>query len=113
MRREAGFTLVEVLVAIAILALVLTSFMGTRTRSMADALDARNWRLARMATVDRNILRLGAYELGFTDTPVRVVLDEAIELARRFGDEPSPGFVNGVLDAVAHETRPGREDPPS
>jgi hypothetical protein len=54
-----------------------------------------------MATVDRNVLRLGIYELTRTDTPVSVVLDEAIQLARRFGGESSPGFVNGVLDAVA------------
>ena len=62
---------------------------------------ARNWRLSRMAMVDRNILRLAAFELVHTETPASVVLDEAIELARRFGDEPSPAFVNGVLDSVA------------
>jgi len=60
-----------------------------------------NWRLSRMAAVDRNILRIGAYELSHTDTPARIVLDEAIELARRFGDDPSPAFVNGILDAVS------------
>ena len=69
---------------------------------------ARNWRLERMAVVDRNLLRLGAWELAFTDTPVEVVLDEAVRLAKRFGDDPSPGFVNGVLDAVARELRGGR-----
>jgi transcription termination factor NusB len=52
--------------------------------------------------VDRNVLRIAAYELLRTDTPTSVILDQAIELARRFGDEPSPAFVNGVLDAVAH-----------
>jgi len=77
-----------------------------------DALDAeiaahaRNWRVDRMAAVDRNVLRLGAYELLHTDTPARVVLDEAVELARDFGAERSPAFVNGVLDAIAKE-RPG------
>jgi len=76
-----------------------------------DALDtvlarhARNWRIDRMAAVDRNILRLATYELMHTETPASVVLDEAIELARRFGDDPSPGFVNGVLDAVARAVR--------
>jgi len=73
-------------------------------RAELDALlaeHATNWRISRMATVDRNILRIGAYELTRSETPVRVVLDEAIELARRFGDDPSPAFVNGVLDAVA------------
>ena len=54
-----------------------------------------------MAAVDRNILRLGVYELRFTDTPAPVILDESIELARRFSLDPSPAFVNGILDAVA------------
>ena len=77
------------------------------------AAQARNWRLTRMAAVDRNVLRLATYELVATDTPVSVVLDEAVELARRFGDDPSPGFVNGVLDAVARalavpDGEPGR-----
>src|SRR5437588_2832235 len=62
---------------------------------------AENWRLPRMAAVDRNVLRLGAYELLFTpETPPRVVLDEAIELARRYGSADSPAFVNGVLDRL-------------
>lgn len=61
---------------------------------------ADNWRLSRMAVVDRLVLRLGVYELLAAETPAAVVIDEAIELARTFGDEPSPRFVNGVLDAV-------------
>jgi N utilization substance protein B len=62
---------------------------------------AQNWRLSRMAAVDRNVLRLGAYELLHTpQTPPKVVLDEAIELARRFGAADSPAFVNGVLDRL-------------
>jgi N utilization substance protein B len=67
------------------------------------AANAINWKISRMAAVDRNVLRLGIYELTKTDTPVSVVLDEAIQLARRFGGESSPGFVNGVLDAVAKQ----------
>ena len=66
---------------------------------------SRNWRISRMAAVDRNILRLAAYELLRTATPTSVILDQAIELARRFGDQPSPAFVNGVLDAIARATR--------
>ena len=62
---------------------------------------ARNWRLSRMPAVDRNVLRLGAYEILRTDTPAAVALDQAVELARRFGAESSAGFVNGVLDALA------------
>ena len=83
-----------------------------------DALDARitehakNWRLSRMAAVDRNVLRLAVYELEHCDTPASVILDEAVELARRFGDDPSPAFVNGVLDAVAHSVRAAELDTP-
>lgn len=69
------------------------------------AANAINWKLSRMAAVDRNVLRLGIYELTRTDTPVSVVLDEAIQLARRFGADSSPGFVNGVLDAIAKQVR--------
>jgi N utilization substance protein B len=66
-----------------------------------------NWRLSRMAAVDRNILRIGTFELLRTKTPAQVILDEAIELARRFGADPSPAFVNGVLDSVAGTLRVG------
>ena len=59
-----------------------------------------NWRLSRMAVIDRLVLRLAVYELLVAETPAAVVIDEAIELARTFSDEPSPRFVNGVLDAV-------------
>jgi len=69
------------------------------------AQQARNWRVARMARVDRNILRLATYELIHTDTPSAVVLDEAVELARRYGSDTSPAFVNGILDAVARVVR--------
>ncbi len=62
---------------------------------------AENWRLPRMAAVDRNVLRLGAFELLFqSDTPPAVALNEAIELARRYGSSDSPAFVNGVLDQL-------------
>jgi transcription antitermination protein NusB len=62
---------------------------------------AENWRLPRMAAVDRNVLRLAAYELRHTtETPPNVVFDEAIELVRRYGAANSPAFVNGVLDRV-------------
>ncbi len=68
---------------------------------------AENWRLPRMATVDRNILRLGAFELLFAgDTPAGVALDEAIELARRYGSADSPAFVNGVLDRLRKDLVP-------
>jgi N utilization substance protein B len=61
-----------------------------------------NWRLERMARVDRNVLRLGAWELLRSHAvPRAVILDEAVELAKRFGSEESSAFVNGVLDRVA------------
>lgn len=62
-----------------------------------------HWRIERMATVDRNILRLATYELMFTVTPPAVVIDEALELARRFSNDESVQFVNGVLDAAHKE----------
>lgn len=63
---------------------------------------AENWRLARMTPVDRNVLRLGAYELLFDPSgpPLEVAIDEGIELARRFGSKDSPAFVNGILDKI-------------
>ncbi len=67
---------------------------------------ADNWRIERMAAVDRNILRLAMFELLHEpDTPASVVIDEAIELAKRYGSERSSQFVNGVLDAFAHRVR--------
>jgi N utilization substance protein B len=62
---------------------------------------AENWRLARMAPVDRNVLRIGLFELleVADGLPPAVVINEAIELARRYGSADSPGFVNGVLDS--------------
>ncbi len=61
---------------------------------------ATNWTLPRMPVVDRNVLRLGAYEVLFGDTPGRVAVNEAIVLAKRYGDKNSPRFVNGVLDRL-------------
>jgi N utilization substance protein B len=59
-----------------------------------------HWRVERMGAVDRNVLRLAVYELQHSDTPIEVVIDEAVELARCFGTERSPAFVNGVLDGI-------------
>lgn len=61
---------------------------------------AANWSLSRMAATDRNVLRLGAYELLYTDTPRPVVINESVELARRFGSAQSAQFVNGILDQI-------------
>jgi N utilization substance protein B len=66
---------------------------------------ATHWSLARMTPVDRNVLRLGLYELlHVPQTPPAVAIDEAINLARQFGDTDSPAFVNGVLDALRRES---------
>ena len=64
---------------------------------------ADNWRLSRMAPTDRNAIRQGAFELQFTDTNHRVVIDEMVELAKLFGGPNSSAFVNGVLDQLVPE----------
>ena len=62
---------------------------------------ADNWRLSRMAVVDRNIIRLSVYEfLHESETPKLVVIDEAIEIAKKFGNDKSPQFINGILDGI-------------
>jgi N utilization substance protein B len=81
-------------------------------REQVDALiskHAKGWTLARMPTIDRTVLRIATFELlERPDVPVAVVLDEAVELAKRFSTDDSGRFVNGVLAAIARETRPGR-----
>jgi transcription antitermination protein NusB len=66
---------------------------------------AAKWTLSRMAPTDRNALRLGAFELMFTDTPHRVVIDEALELAKTYGGANSAAFVNGILDRLVPESK--------
>lgn len=63
---------------------------------------AANWSLKRMAATDRNVLRMGVYELLYSDTPDRVAIDQAVELAKRFGSAQSAPFVNGILDKLMH-----------
>jgi N utilization substance protein B len=70
---------------------------------------SKHWRIERMARVDRNLLRLGTWELLHkVDVPRAVILDEAVELAKAYGSEESSSFVNGVLDRIADEL--GRKD---
>jgi N utilization substance protein B len=72
----------------------------------ADELDAlivqhaQNWRLERMAIIDRAVLRLAIYELRIAETPPKVILNEAVDLAKKFSSENAGAFVNGILDAV-------------
>ncbi|MCG6155460.1 transcription antitermination factor NusB [Rubinisphaera margarita] len=79
-------------------------FSGTMERR--DQIDAaisavaKNWTLKRMAATDRNLLRLGCFELQHFDTPPTVVINEAIDLAKKFGAENSSSFVNGILDQL-------------
>ncbi len=86
-------------------------------RAHRDAIDehiratSHHWRIERMSLIDRNILRIGVYEILYIDdmTPA-VAINEAVEIARRFGDTESFSFVNGVLDAVAKAGKPGELD---
>jgi len=66
------------------------------------AVAAENWRMSRIAVVERNILRLAIQELTDGEVPPKVVIDEAVRLAHWFGGAKAPAFVNGVLDRVAH-----------
>lgn len=77
------------------------------------AASAAHWSLSRMTPVDRNILRLGLFELldPVADAPPPAIISEALELARVFGDTDSPAFVNGVLDAARREIDPQRASP--
>lgn len=78
--------------------------VAERQKELDDKIQAAslNWRLERMTRIDRNLLRLGAFELlGRADVPPAVILDEAVELAKRYGTGDSGAFVNGVLDRIA------------
>ena len=79
------------------------------TRDEIDALigeAAEHWRVGRMTLVDRNILRLGAYELSLrSDIPFAVAINEAVELGKRFGAEESGAFINGILDRISEIVR--------
>jgi N utilization substance protein B len=68
---------------------------------------SKRWKMYRMPRIDRSILRLGAYELLFVqDVPVSVVINEAIELAKKYGEQNTPKFINGILDSIAKKNRP-------
>ncbi|MDQ2746882.1 MAG: transcription antitermination factor NusB [Acidobacteriota bacterium] len=64
---------------------------------------AEHWRIERMAIVDRNVLRLAVYEFLYTDTPPTVIINEALEIARRFSTFEATQFINGILDAIKHD----------
>ena len=83
--------------------------MATARNEEIDALiqsHSANWRLSRMPAVDRNVLRTAIAELlGFPDTPVPVVINESLEIARRYSAPESLNFLNGVLDAIAKQRK--------
>jgi len=76
--------------------------LDTRIETVSE-----RWPLHRMAAVDRTILRLALYELAYEATPTAVVLDEAVELAKRYSTKESGAFVNGILAALVRQVRPG------
>ncbi len=82
---------------------------GEQIDGLIDAA-ATGWRIERLAAVDRSILRLGTWELLYTDTPPAVVIDEAVELAKQYSTAESGAFVNGVLERIRRDA--GSVDPP-
>ncbi len=85
------------------------TFSGAREFMIeADALvekDSKNWSASRMSGVTRTILRLAIYELLNTQVPPKVVINEAVELSKKFGDEQEPPFINGILNRIAREEK--------
>ena len=88
---------------------VFASALVNGTRDHLETIDplleasADNWRLGRMAVIDRLIMRMAVYELLYTETPRAVVIDEALELAKTFGGDEAVAFINGVLDRVRRQ----------
>jgi len=91
----------------------LVSGVRRNRRELDDMLGrtADNWTVGRMAVTDRNVLRLGAFEILFHGTPDRVAINEAVELAKRYGSSHSAQFVNGILDRFLAGHR--KDDPPA
>ncbi len=83
--------------------------LAVGTLREVEAIDAKirtraeHWRIERMAIVDRNVLRLAVYEFLFSDTPHTVIINEALEIARRFSTFEATQFINGILDAIKHD----------
>lgn len=84
---------------------VLVAGVGEHIKKIDSAISflAANWEIGRMATIDRNIIRIAAFELMFLDDiPPKVAINEAIEIAKKYGDKDSGKFVNGILDRMIH-----------
>lgn len=87
-----------------------------RERDVIDAIienAARNWSIARMGAIERNVIRIAAAELRAGVSPRGVILDEAVELAKRFGDKESGAFVNGIADRLEVDAAPGASREPA
>jgi N utilization substance protein B len=92
-------------------ALVLGAHEKRREIDRAIGAAAKNWNIERMAVVDRNILRLAAYELLYGDAPKASAINEAIEIARKYSTEESTKFINGILDKIRAMKHDPEEDP--
>jgi len=89
----------EIITYANLLALGVSGHMGEIDQKISDY--ATNWQIRRMAIIDRNIMRIGLYELKYTsDIPTKVAINEAVELAKKYGDLESSKFVNGILDKI-------------
>ena len=92
-------------------ALTFANNIITETLKNKDLIDktiikyAKNWTLDRMPALDRNILRIATYEILFTDIPIAAIIDEAIEIAKKYSTENSGRFVNGILDKIKNERK--------
>jgi len=84
--------------------------VDTHREELDDVIEAhaKGWTVDRIAPLDMNVLRVALYEMEFTDTPVEVAIDEAIELAKEYCGADAPKFVNGILGAVAREREPAK-----
>ncbi len=106
--QKAAFQVTRVPEEMTAYAEVLALGVAENLRSIDDAIQgvSRHWRIDRMSLVDRNLLRLGAFELLYRsdDVPRNVVINEAVELAKRFGAAEARAFVNGILDRLGRRT---------
>ena len=91
--------------------------LHTEALDLLIEVHAKNWRLSRMAVIDRNILRIAAFELGhMPEVPSSVILNEAIEIAKRFSTDDAAPFINGILDSICRtvrkegDQRPGQDE---
>ncbi|HET7508842.1 MAG TPA: transcription antitermination factor NusB [Solirubrobacterales bacterium] len=84
--------------------------VDTHREELDDIIEAhaKGWTVDRIAPLDMNVLRVALYEMEFTDTPVEVAIDEAIELAKEYCGADAPKFVNGILGAIAREREPAK-----